>query len=290
MTTRRCALSIGLAVLLGGCGTAQPVTPSVGVTAFLGVKASPAHAQGPCVYLLGTTAASDLSHMRLTAPNCYVYINDTANMSYSTIKAAKILYAGTVPNETGARFPEATPAPALVISDPCPTIRGCAYLLKHPPATSGCSPGYFYKGGQTIGGPGQVTCFSDLTISGSNQTICGLIEITGSQLHVNNSSVSSCSSGVTFALSSNTDDTNFSSATLTLSPPGAGKYKGVLFYRVASQSAGIDFSTCTCNFAGVLYFPKTTVNYAHSGGKYQLLIFGQANFSNAANLRLGNPP
>jgi len=77
-----------------------------------------------------------------------------------------------------------------------------------------------------------VTCFSNLTISGENETVCGLIEITGSQLHLNGSSISSCSSGVTFDMSSNTDDTNFSSANLTLAPPKLGKYKDVLFYRV----------------------------------------------------------
>ena len=242
------------------------------------------------MYLLSTTVASDLSSMRLRAANCYVYINDTANMSYSTIKAAKILYAGAPPNETGARFPEATPAPGVVVADPCPKIRGCAYFLQHPPATSGCATGFFTGSGQTIGAPGQVTCFSGLTIAGNNQTVCGLIVITGSQLHVNNASIHSCRSGVTFALSGNTDDMNFSNARLTLSPPRAGKYAGVLFYRVASQSRGVDFSTCVCDVAGILYFPTAAVNYSSSSGKYQLLIFGRANFSTYAKMKLGSPP
>jgi len=241
------------------------------------------------VYLLGTAEASDFAHMHLTAPNCYIYINDTANMSYSTIKAAKVFYSGAVPNETGAHFPEATPAPAPVVSDPCPTLRGCAYLTKHPPATSGCSPGNFNGSGQTIGGPGQVTCFSALSISGINQTVCGVIEITGAQLHLDNAGISSCSSGVTFAMSRNTDDTNFSNATLALPAPKSGKYKDMLFYRVASQSAAIDLSTCTCNIAGILYFPTSAVNYNSTGGNYQILIFGQANFSYDSKLRLGNP-
>jgi hypothetical protein len=228
--------------------------------------------------------------MRITAPKCYFYINDTANMSYSTIKAAKILYAGAVPNETGARFPEATPAPGAVVADPCPTIRSCWYLTKHPPATSGCPVGNYYESGQIIGAPGKLTCFSSLTIDGFNQTVCGLIEITGSQLHLLNASISSCSSGVTFAMSGNTDDTNFSNSDLRLSPPKSGQYKGVLFFRVASQNAGVDFSNCTCNLAGILYFPTTAVNYHSTGGAYQLLIFGQANFSNDSGLRLGNPP
>ncbi len=286
VTAQRWALSIAVAAaLFGGCaGSQAPFEPVARGQARL------ARIQGPCVYLLGTVEESDLSHVRIAAPNCYFYINASANMSYSTIKAAKILYAGAPPNEMGARFPEATPAPGPVVSDPCPTIRGCEYLTNHPPVTSGCSNGFFNESGQTIGGAGQVTCFSNLTITGRNETVCGLIEVTGSQLHFQGSSTSSCSSGVTFAMSGNTDDTNFSGANLTLAPPKVGKYKGVLFYRLKSQSAGVDFSTCTCNFAGILYFPTTAVDYSGTGSNYQLLIFGQVNFSTDARLRLGNPP
>ncbi len=286
VTAQRWALSITVAAaLFGGCaGSQAPFEPVTRDQAPL------ARVQAPCVYLLGTLEASDLSRVRIAAPNCYFYINATANMSYSTIKAARILYAGAPPNEMGARFPEATPAPGPVVSDPCPTIRSCEYLTKHPPVTSGCPNGFFNESGQTIGGAGQVTCFSNLTITGRNETVCGLIEVTDSQLHLNGSSISSCSSGVTFSMSGNTDDTNFSDANLTLAPPKVGKYKGVLFYRVKSQSAGVDFSTCTCNFAGVVYFPTTAVDYSGSGPNYQLLIFRQVNMSTDSHVRFGNPP
>jgi hypothetical protein len=248
---------------LAGCGGSQPPTGAPGAMPQSAATASAAIAR-PCIYLLSMTQASDLSDLQIDARKCYIYINDTANMSYSTIKAARILYAGAPPNEMGARFPEAN----------------------HPPATSGCSPGNFNENGQTIGSPGQVTCFSALTISGENETVCGLIEITGSQLHVNNSGITSCSSGVTFAMSSNTDDTNFGGARLTLSAPQAGNYKDVLFYRVKSQSAGIDFSSCTCDLTGILYFPTTPVDYTGTGCNYLLLIFGQANLSNRSRLCL----
>ncbi len=270
---------------LAGCGGSQPPTGALGAMPQSAATASAAIAR-PCIYLLSMTQASDLSDLQIDARKCYIYINDTANMSYSTITAASILYAGAPPNEMGARFPEATPAPGPVVSDPCRTIRGCKYLTKHPPATSGCSPGNFNENGQTIGSPGRVTCFSALTISGENETVCGLIEITGSQLHLNDSGITSCSSGVTFAMSSNTDDTNFSGAHLTLSAPQAGNYKDVLFYRVKSQSAGIDFSSCTCDLTGILYFPTTPVDYTGTGCNYQLLIFGQANLSNRSRLCL----
>jgi hypothetical protein len=284
VTAQRWAFSIAVAAaLFGGCaGSQAPFEPVA--------RGQAARIQAPCVYLLGAVEDSDLSHIRIAAPNCYFYINASANMSYSTIKAARILYAGAPPNEMRARFPEATPAPGPVVSDPCPTIRGCEYLTNHPPVTSGCPNGFFDESGQTIGDAGQVTCFNKLTIGGENETVCGLIEITGIQLHLNNSSISSCSSGVTFAMSSKTSDTNFSSANLTLAPPKAGKYRDVLFYRVKSQSANVNFSTCRCNFAGILYFPTTAVDYTSTGSRYQLLIFRQVNFSADSRLRLGNPP
>lgn len=288
----RCVLGITIAAaLLGACaGSQTPIDPPAGVQARLArPHAARPRVQAPCVYLLSETeGASDLSHMHIGAPNCYLYINDTANMSYSTIKAAKILYAGGPPNEEGAHFPEATPAPGPAVADPCPTIRACAYLTNHPPATTGCHNGFFDGSGYTIGAPGRVTCFSSLTISGDNETVCGLIEITGSQLHVNNSDIRSCRSGVTFYLSAETSDTNFSNASLTLSPPKTGKYKNLLFYRVKSQDASINFSNCSCDLAGILYFPTAQVDYASTGRSYQLLIFGQVNFS-TSNLRLGNP-
>lgn len=94
-----------------------------------------------CVYLLNPTVQSDISNAHITAPNCGILINDSANMSNSTIDAASIGYAGTTPNESGAVFSEAQPAPMLPVPDPCGEIAGCAYLAANPPSTSGCSAG-----------------------------------------------------------------------------------------------------------------------------------------------------
>ncbi len=268
---------------LAGCGGSQPPTGAPGAMPQSAATASAAIAR-PCIYLLSMTQASDLSELQIDAPKCYIYINDTANMSYSTIKAARILYAGAPPNEMGARFPEATPAPGPVVSDPCPTIRGCEYLTNHPPVTSGCPNGFFDGSGQTIGGAGQVTCFNNLTISGHNETVCGLIEITGSQLHLQASSITSCSSGVTFAMSSNTSDTNFSEATLSLAAPTTGKTRGVVLWRNSAQSNSVNLSGGTYQFTGLLYFPTAPVDYTDTGCNYRLLIFGQANLSSSERL------
>ena len=57
---------------------------------------------------------------------------------------------------------------------------------------------------------------------------------------------------------------------------------------LTSQGASINFSNCSCDFAGILYFPTAQVDYNSTGRSYQLLIYGQVNFS-TSKLRLGNP-
>ncbi len=84
-------------------------------------------------------------------------------MSYSTITEAKILYSGAPPNETGATFPKATPAPGPAVNDPCSTIPGYAYATNHPPSISKCAPARQYNNGTVSPG-----CYNGLTLSGSD--------------------------------------------------------------------------------------------------------------------------
>jgi hypothetical protein len=262
------------AASLSACGGLQP---PIGVPSA--ITQSRAATERPCIYLLSTSLVSNLSNTRIIAPNCSIYINDTANMSYSTIVGAKILYSGSPPREIGAMFPEATPAPGPTVNDPCPTIPGCSYLMNHPRSTNKCGPSGHYN--NVTLSPG---CYNNLSLSGTDTLNPGLYVING-QFHVNNADVTG--SGVTIYMTANVQDTNFSSARLTLSAPTSGNYNGMLFYRLPWQSASINFSTCTCNFTGILYFPTTSVDYSDTGGNYQLLIFGQANLSNSETLRFG---
>jgi len=234
-----------------------------------------------CVYLLSMSTISDISNAKINAPGCGIVINDTANMSNSTVNALSIAYSGMAPNISGASFPEGAPASALPSSDPCPRITGCAYLTNNPPSTSGCSAGTFQN---TTIGPG---CYSSLTLSGTITMSPGQYTING-QFHVNNATVTG--SGVTIYMTQNVQDTNFSSANLTLSAPTTGNTAGVLFYRVPAQNSALDLSTCTCNFSGLLYFPTTQVNYSNAGGGYTVLVFGSANFSTSKTLDLGSAP
>lgn len=269
--------------LLVSCGGS---TSAVNVPAGMPQAVTADAIDGPCVYLLSQSQESDLSDSRIIAPNCYIYINLSANMSNSSIAAAKILYSGPPPNESGATFPEATPAPGPTVSDPCPTIPGCSYLANHPPfppTTRPCT--------QTLinpnSGPIPQGCYASMQLrSNARYTMKGLYVING-PFHVVGANI--VGSGVTIYMTSAVADTNFSNARLTLSAPMRGPYNGVLFYRDPSQSSAIDTSTCLCDFTGILYFPTAKVNYGYGGGNYQLLIFGQANISNSQRLRFGPP-
>lgn len=269
-----------IAALLSGCSSPAPIGALATMPQSRAI--APAATGGPCMYLLSTTEASNLSNAQIIAPNCYFYINDTANMKYSVIAAAKILYAGPPPKEIGAMFPGATPAPGPPVTDPCPTIPGCSYLTVHPPSTSNCKPAGHYKDATILPG-----CYKGLELQGTDTLKPGLYVIDGQQLQMDAATVTG--SGVTIYMTAYVKATNFADSRLTLSAPISGNYDGVLFYRVPLQTAAINFSACVCNFAGILYFPTTSLTYADTGGNYQLLIFGNANLSTSQGVRFGPP-
>jgi len=64
-------------------------------------------------------------------PNCSIYLNAFANFSNSTVNAAYIGYANGTNNISGANFESATPQPMSVVSDPCSTFSGCAWLTNN---------------------------------------------------------------------------------------------------------------------------------------------------------------
>jgi hypothetical protein len=238
-----------------------------------------------CIYLLSLTAVSDFSNSHVVAPNCQIYMNasGSSNLSTSSIDAQAISYGGAAPNISGATFAEATPAPAPLIRDPCPNIPGCAYLANNPPSTSTCTAGSNNYSNTTL----QPGCYSTLSLSGNITLNPGVYVING-QFHLNGATV--VGNGVTFYLTSNVQDTNFSNAILTLSPPTSGNTTGVLMYRNPAQSSALDFSNCTCTLSGLEYFPTSQVNYSSSGGGYSVLVFGNANFSTSHAIDFANPP
>lgn len=249
-----------------------------------------------CLWLLSTTEGqSNLSNTTINTPGCYIYMNTSANMSNSTINAGYIGYASGTNNTSGTTFGSAQPASMNPVADPCPQMPGCAYLTSHSPATTSvCNAGNF-SGNATIGAAGTTTCYSSLNISGTGNVVCGLIEVNGSQFHLNNSTTTSCSSGVTFALGALTSDINLSNATLTLSAPTTGNTRGVVLWRDSSQSNAVNLSNCSCAMTGLMYFPTAQVTYSSAAASYTVMVFGQANFSTSGlsgttGLSLASPP
>ncbi len=262
----------------GFAGGATETTQAVGLVSYTGPG---------CLYLLNTSQQNDLTNLNIQSPKCGIYMNTSANMSNSTINVSSLLYAGlgsSVNNVSGTTFQGASPAVSLPFADPCQNIPGCAYLTQNSPATSGYSNNGNYNGtGQFIGSATQTTYYNTLTISGTNETVCGLIEITGNQFHLNGATINTCPSGVTFAMSSNTQDTNFGNCICNLTAPTSGNTANVVMWRTPSQSSAVDISHCTCAWTGALYLPTAQVDVSNIGSTYSVLIFGQANFSNSSD-------
>jgi hypothetical protein len=250
-----------------------------------------------CIWLLSTTEGqSNLSNTNMQVPDCYIYINDSANMSNSTIDAAYIGYAASgnnANNTSNTNFTGASPAPMATVADPCVSFPGCKYLTNSPPPSANPSqyPNYTSSGNATLGTSGSSVNgpYNDFAMSGFNNTVCGLILISGSQLHLQGATINSCSAGVTFAMSANTSDINFSTAQLNLSAPTSGNTADVLFWRPGAQDNSVNYSNCTCDLTGMLYYPTTQVDYSSASGDYALLVFGQANFSTSVGLSIGTP-
>lgn len=245
-----------------------------------------------CLYALSTTEGqSNLSNMTITTPHCKMYLNAGANMSNSSLNANFIGYTGSN-NTSGTTFGSASPASEALIADPCSSWSGCKWLTNNALPTTGCTSlgdTTISANGQTIGSASAPTCYGSLKVSGTNETMCGLIEVTGSQLQLQGSQITACSSGVTIAMSSNTQTLNFSTANLNLWAPTSGNSTGVVMWRNSAQTNSVNFSNCTCNLTGMVYFPTSQVDYSSAGGSYTIMVFGQVNFS-TSTMTMGTPP
>lgn len=250
-----------------------------------------------CVYLLstGNSDTSNFSNTNFSAPGCAVYINSSgsSNMSNATLNFASLGYAGQAPNESGATFTSATPAPMKTVTDPCSTISGCAWLTNNATTIEAQSCSDMSYGNNSIVGSltGGTTCFNKLQIHGSNVTVCGLIEVLGSTLQMDSSTITSCASGVTFFMGNQTNTVNFGGgANLTLSAMTSGNTAGVLFWRDPSQGNSVNYSSSTYSFSGLIYYPTSQVTYSAGSSGFTTLVFGYGNFSVSTGTTLASPP
>jgi Flp pilus assembly protein TadG len=233
-----------------------------------------------CLYQLSPSGTPNFNSMHFDGPNCGIVLNGTGNFNAATIDAAAIDIAGSMPNENGTTWVEATPAPSLPAIDPCPQIPGCAYLQQNPPSTTPCASAY--TGGSYLL-PG---CYDSLNLNGANVTLDpGLYVINGP---VNCNGATLRGSGVTFYITQN-GSLNLNGATsIALTAPTSGDTANMLFYEVPTNTSGPNFNGST-SLGGVVYFPNADVNYNGSLSIYTVLIVGSVNF-NGTTQSFPNPP
>lgn len=238
----------------------------------------------PCIYLLSTTIDQNFNGANVQGPQCSIYMNSTANFNGSTIDAAGIGYAGGAPNENGAHFTEATPAPMLAIADPCPAIPGCAYLASNAPSTSSCTSfnGNGYNGSLSAG------CYSSLNLNGATVTLNGTYVLAGTS-NFNGAHITG--SNVTIYVTASGTAPNFNGAYVALSPPTSGNQVGVLYYQVPTNTGSANFNGATNSYSGLVYSPgATSVDFNGTGGGYVVLVFGGINFNGTTAQEFATPP
>jgi len=238
-----------------------------------------------CIYILSPTVSTNFNGANIQAPNCAIAINNTANFNGATIKAPFIGYGGNAPNENGANFPLASPAPMLPVADPCPEIPGCSYLAANPPSTGSCQS---FNGngwsGQLLPG-----CYNNLNLNGANVALNGLYVLNGSS-NFNGATITG--NNVTLYVTSSGTPPNFNGVSgAALNPPPTGNMTGVLYYQVPNNSGSPNFNGVNVNVSGLLYCPGgTSINFNGAKGKYVVLVFGAVNYNGSSAWDFATPP
>lgn len=236
-----------------------------------------------CIYLLSTTLNQNFNGANVNT-KCGILINDTANFNGSNISAPYIGYAGSTPNVNGANFAQATPAPMLVVADPCPEIAGCAYLAANPPPMNSC----ISYNGNGFNGTLKAGCYSYLNLNGANVTLSGTYTLSGTS-NFNGAHITG--TNVTIYVPASGTPPNFNGTNVSLSPPTSGNQTGVLYYQVPANTGSANFNGTSSNYSGLIYAPDApSVNFNGSNGNYVVLVFGGINFNGSNTQDFATPP
>lgn len=242
-----------------------------------------------CIYLLKPSGTANFNGANVNA-NCGILMNtNNPNFNGSNISASAIGYSGSAPNENGANFTRATPAPMVPVSDPCNAIAGCGYLAAHPPAQTSCSS--LNLNGQTTSVPSG--CYSNLNLNGATVTMNGTYVFTGS---TNFNGARITGTDVTIYVTASANAPNFNGvAAATLSPPNPNTCNcttgGVLYYQDPTNNSSPNFNGSQLNVSGLIYAPGApSVNFNGGNGNYVVLVFGGANFNGSSTTDLASPP
>lgn len=280
-TSDNCAVSVQISTAKVASFFTRLFGEASGITESTDSVADVSATNDGCIYMLSPGANTNFNGGNIVAPGCNIYVNGIANFSSSTVNAAAIGEANYAGSNNSGSFTGAAPAAMQPVSDPCPTINGCAYLTNNPPSTSSCNG--TYNGGGTL----TQGCYANLNLHGATVTLSpGLYVLTGG---ANFSGATIVGNGVTLYVAAgattNTNMTNF-----TLTPPTTGSYAGVTYYQVAGNATTVNFNTSSSSVSGLIYAPSAQLNYNAAQGAYTVVVAAYGNFNTSSGEDYGTPP
>jgi Putative Flp pilus-assembly TadE/G-like len=224
-----------------------------------------------CIYGLNTSGTSVLFNgSTVNTPKCGVISNADMTINGATVTAFSLGYVGAVTNN-GSTYPgnSAQPKKALVTSDPCPTIPGCAWIKAHPPSSGPCMSPTVYNGLATATlNPGRYCV--NVIINGCTNVVFnpGLYEFDAGVTANGVTNVSG--SGVT--IYNNSGSLIINGSVVNLSAPTTGNTAGVLFYQNPADSNAFVANGSGGGYAGMIYFPSSTLTINGTLSQWLLLV------------------
>jgi hypothetical protein len=228
-----------------------------------------ANANANCIYIMQSFTTSATSANSLEAPNCNIIDDGNWTQNTSTVNSPSIGVAGTISLSGTPTFTQASPAPALPVSDPCMAMPACAYVTNNPPSTSGCITTAHNLYSSTTLSPG---CYNGIDFSAGShsdgQQITlnpGVYVMSGGDFVSNGGTV--VGNGVTIVLTGSAAVT-FNGGVEDLVAPQTGNYAGLTIYQPSSDTSnmtmnGGDPGTCPVSgspsFSGSVYAPAATI-------------------------------
>ena len=224
-----------------------------------------------CIYGLKTSGTSVLFNgSTVNTPKCGIISNADMTINGATVTAASLGYAGAVVNN-GSTYPNnsAQPKKAMVTSDPCPTIAGCAWIKAHPPSSGPCLSPTVYNGLATATlNPGRYCV--NVIINGCTNVVFnpGLYEFDAGLTANGVTNVSG--NGVT--IYNNSGSLIINGSTVNLSAPTTGNTAGVLFYQNPADSNAFVANGSGGGYAGMIYFPSSQLTINGTLSQWLLLV------------------
>jgi hypothetical protein len=220
-----------------------------------------------CIIGLDTSGnAINFNSSTVNIPECGIMSNGSYLSNSSTVTASSIGYATTNGNPSGNTYPKAQPAQAAPVSDPCPTISGCAYLKANPPTSGNCiaSPTYTDNSAGLTLSPGRY-CAQIIINAGTSPgpvTFSAGVYDLESGMNINSGIPEVDGNGVTFYL--NGGSVNFDgTAKMNLVAPSTGNTAGILLFGTSNFTASLNINHGATGpqgaFAGAIYIPNSTL-------------------------------